>query len=86
MSVDIGILEMNFKTKNMKTNYQVTFGYKAIIAIDVKANSEEEAKEEAIKILQTNRDKMYRNGNINLQDDNFKAEGILNMDETWNQM
>ena len=70
----------------MKTHYQITVLYKALITIDVKAISEEEAKSQAIGILKTNKDKMYRNGAINLQDDNFKADGILNMDETWNQM
>jgi hypothetical protein len=70
----------------MKTNYQITVGYKAIITIDVKSNSEDEAKKEALEVLKTNRDKMFRNGNIRLQDDNFKADGILNMDETWNQL
>jgi hypothetical protein len=68
----------------MKTNYQVTFGYKAIICIHVKSESEEEAKEKAIEVLKINRDKMYKNGNLELQDDNFKADGILNMDKTWN--
>lgn len=69
----------------MKTNYQVTFGYKAIITVDVKAVDENQAKEEAVKILKANRDKMFRSNNISLQDDNFKPNGILNMDETWNQ-
>jgi len=70
----------------MKTHYQVTFGYKAIITVDIKADNEEDAKNEAVEILKINRDKMYRNGNISLQDDNFKPDGILNMDETWNQI
>jgi hypothetical protein len=68
----------------MKTNYEVTFGYKAIITIDVKANNEEDAKREATEILKSSRDKMFRSNNINLQDDNFKPNGIINMDETWN--
>ena len=69
----------------MKTNYQVTFGYKAIITVDIKADNEEDAKNEAVEILKINRDKMYRNRSISLQDDNIKPDGILNMDETWNQ-
>jgi hypothetical protein len=70
----------------MKTHYQVTVGYKAVITIDVRTTSEEEAKKMAIDILSTNRDKMFRNGAIHLQDDTFNADGILNMDETWNQL
>jgi hypothetical protein len=70
----------------MKTNYQVTFGYKAIITINVKAVDEKQAKEEATEILKTERDRMFKKNNINLQDDNFKPDGILNMDETWNQL
>lgn len=69
----------------MKTHYQITVGYKAIIVIDVKAVTEEDAKDQAIKILEANRDKMFKSGDINLQDDNYKADGILNMDETWNK-
>jgi uncharacterized protein YbjQ (UPF0145 family) len=69
----------------MKTHYQITIGYRAIITIDVKADSEEEAKEQALKIMTTQRDKMFKNGVINLQDDNYKADGVLNMDETWNK-
>ncbi|MFA5195585.1 MAG: hypothetical protein WC401_07285 [Bacteroidales bacterium] len=69
----------------MKTNYQVTFGYKAIITIGVKAENEEQAKKEATEILKSNRDKMFKANNIDLQDDTFKPDGILNMDETWNQ-
>jgi hypothetical protein len=68
-----------------KTNYQVTFGYKAIITIDVKSDSEGDAKKQATEILKISRDRMFRANDVTLQDDNFKPDGILNMDETWNQ-
>lgn len=70
----------------MKTHYQVTFGYKAIITVDVRTVDETQAKEIANNIFKVNRDKMFNNGQLSLQDDNFKPDGILNMDETWNQL
>lgn len=69
----------------MKTNYQVTIAYKAIITIDVKADSEDAAKKMAIEKMGKQRDKMFASNQVSLQDDNYKADGILNMDETWNQ-
>ncbi len=66
-------------------NYQVTIGYKAVITFDVKAESEGDAKDEAIKEMNKIRDKIYK-GKAILQDDNYKADGILNMDETWNML
>jgi len=71
-----------FKTITMR-NYQITIGYKAVISVSVKANSEEEAKEKALEKFKKNKDKLFVNG-IDLQDDNFKADGILDMDATWN--
>ena len=69
----------------MKTNYQITFAYKAIITIDVNSIDEDQAKKEATEILKKSRNKMFRSKYISLEDDNFKPNGILNMDETWNQ-
>lgn len=69
----------------MKTNYQVTIGYKAIITIDVKAANETEAKAIAVDLMKKSKEKMFNRQSVILQDDNFKVDGILNMDETWNQ-
>lgn len=70
-----------------QTNYQVTIGYKAVICIDVKANSEEEARQEAIEIfIDKERKKWYKTRNVHLQDDTFGDHGIVDMDETWNQL
>lgn len=66
-----------------KTNYQVTIGYKAVICVNVKAESEEEAKLLAIDKFEFNRERMYGK-NIDLQDDCYRADGVLNMDATWN--
>ena len=66
------------------TNYQITIGYKAVITIDLQAINEEEAKKAAIKIMSDQRDKMFKKKGVQLQDDNFKADGILDMDATWN--
>lgn len=65
------------------TNYQITIGYKAIITINVKAENEEDAKKKAIEQMRKSSAKMYSNS-VQIQDDNYKADGILNMDETWN--
>jgi len=64
-------------------NYQITIGYKAVICVSVKASNEQEAKDIAVKKFAQKKDTIYRNG-IELQYDNFKADGILDMDATWN--
>jgi hypothetical protein len=69
------------------TNYQITIGYKAVICIDVKANSEEEAKEKATELFNnTVRTKPYQNPKVTMQDDTFKVDGICDMDRTWNML
>lgn len=78
-----------FKNKiNMKakSQYQITIGYKAVITVDVNASSEEEAKKKALESMKVQRDKMFKVQGFDLQDDNFKADGCLNMDETWNMV
>lgn len=67
------------------TNYEITIGYKAVITVDIKANSEQEAKEKAINEFVKNRDKMFRS-KVDLQDDTYKVHGVLDMDETWNML
>jgi hypothetical protein len=64
-------------------NYQITIGYKAVISVNVKASDEKEAKDIAVKKFAKQKDKLYGKG-IEIQDDNFKADGILDMDATWN--
>lgn len=70
----------------MKTNYQITIGYKAVVCVDVKASDEKEAKEKSLELFKKQRDKMMFTSQIQLQDDTFNTHGILNMDETWNQL
>lgn len=65
-----------------KINFQCTVGYKAVICIDVKAENEAEAKQLALKEMGKLQDRAYT-GKVILQDDNYKIDGILNMDETW---
>ncbi len=67
-------------------NFQVTIGYKSVVCIDVKAGNEDEAKKKAVAIFGEEKDKMFLKNNVNLQDDNYKADGVLNMDETWNML
>ena len=59
-------------------NYQVTIGYKAVIVVNVKADNESTAKSKAIQKLTDNKDKMFVKG-IELQDDNYKADGVLGL-------
>lgn len=68
------------------TNYQITIGYKAVITVDVKAESEDEAKAKAIDLFQKERWKMNQKQNVSIQDDSFKADGVLDMDKTWNML
>jgi hypothetical protein len=65
------------------TKYQITIGYRAVIAVNVTASDEKEAKDIALKKFSKKKEKLYNNG-IELQDDNYKADGILDMDATWN--
>lgn len=64
-------------------NYKVTIGYKAVICVNIKAKDEKDAKDLAVRKLTNQKNKMFKNG-IELQDDNFKADGCLDMDATWN--
>jgi ribosomal protein L21 len=56
----------------MKSNYQVTIGYKAVITVDITAGSEEEAKKKAIEIMKAQRDKMYKKHGFDLQGDTLE--------------
>jgi D-alanine-D-alanine ligase-like ATP-grasp enzyme len=69
-----------------KTNCSITIGYKAVISVNVKADNEEDAKTIALEIFKASKEKMYRRNDVTLEDDNFKADGCLNMDETWGMM
>ena len=68
-------------------NFQVTIGYKAVINVDVKATTEEEAKKKALQVFKDKEhQKWFNRKDINLQDDTFGTQGVLNMDETWNML
>ena len=66
-------------------NYDITIGYRAVITVAIKANSEQEAKEKAINEFVKSRNKMI-GGKVSLQDDTFQVHGILDMDETWGML
>ena len=69
------------------TNYQVTIGYRAIIQIDVKAETEEEAKKTAVNLFtERERSKWFQRKDITLNDDNYGADGVMNLDNTWNMV
>jgi hypothetical protein len=65
------------------TNYEIIIGYKAVITISVKATDEKEAKDIALKQFTKQRGNL-NNKNIQIQDDNYKVDGICDMDRTWN--
>jgi len=69
-----------------KTNFQVTIGYKSVIYIDVKAETEEEAKKKDMEIMSNKKEKIFTKRNVHLQDDSYNAYGVLNMDETWEML
>jgi len=68
------------------TNYQITIGYKSILTIDVKAENEADAKKIALDKMKTVQTRISGVKNVNLNDDNYKVDGIINMDETWNML
>ena len=43
-------------------------------------------KKLAVEQMAKARDKMFYKTKLELQDDTFKADGVLNMDETWNML
>jgi len=64
--------------------YQITFGYKAVITVNVKAESEAEAREKGLKKFESVRVAVSKKAS--LEDDSYKVDGVLNMDETWNAL
>lgn len=56
-----------------KTEFQVTIGYKAVLSVNVKADTEDEAKQKALAEFEKFR---HFGNNIDIQDDNFGAYGI----------
>ena len=68
----------------MKTDYDVTIGYRAVVVVNIKATNETEAKEKALELFKKEKNKFYNK--VQLQDDNFAVQGILNMDETWGML
>jgi hypothetical protein len=70
-----------------KTNYQVTIGYKAVITVNINADSEQEARKQALEYFkEKERKKWYNSKNVQLEDDSYADQGVLNMDETWLQI
>lgn len=69
----------------MKTNYDVTIGYRAVICATVKAESEEQARETALKEFEKFRSGASK-GSLQLSDDNFEVVGVLDLDKSWNAL
>jgi len=66
------------------TNYQITIGYKAVVSVEVKAENEKEAQQKAVAIFGKQKDKIFNKNGVKIQEDNFKADGCLDLDRTWN--
>ena len=66
----------------MKTNYEVTIHFQTLLIVQIKANSEEEAKEKARTLVI---DKGIYAKNVSVQDNELKVAGALNMDDSWNK-
>lgn len=73
---------MTLKTSEMKNNYSVTIGYRAVLEVSVNAESEEEAKEIALEHIELMRGRLGK-GKITLNDDRYKVAGVLNMNDSW---
>jgi len=67
--------------KTKKTEYQVTVGYKAVVCFTIKAEDAEAAKQTVLAIVKEQG--IYEG---ELQDETYGADGILNMDTTWNMV
>jgi putative cell wall-binding protein len=68
------------------TNYEITIGYKAVLVIKIKAIDEKQAKEKALEAMKKVQDKINSVKEVSISDDNYKVDGILDMDETWNMV
>lgn len=71
----------------MKNEYQVTIGYTGVLTVTVKAENEMDAKKVALEIFKKQKEKVFNTrGKVILEDDNYAANGVLNLDETWNKL
>lgn len=69
--------------KKVKKEFQVTFGYRAVITVNVTVENEEQAK--TIALAQFNDDfRLPGAKNIDIQDDEISVAGVVNMSESWN--
>ncbi len=63
----------------MKTQYQVTICYKAIITINIDAENEEEAKIKSVEVMKRQRDKMFKINGFDLQYDGINFNNNSNL-------
>lgn len=68
--------------KKPGTNFRITIGYRAVISVDVLAPSKRAGEKKALESFKSAKARFF-SGNIILEDDNFNAHGILNLDATW---
>lgn len=69
-------------------NYTVTIGYNAVIEVDVKANSLEEAMEKGLKQFDSKEHSRWfkTKNNVSLLDDTYDSQGARNDSMTWEKL
>jgi hypothetical protein len=68
--------------KKKQTEFQITIGYRAVLCMCVKADNEEQAKQKVLAEFE----KVRHFNKLDIQDDSFRVDGVLNMDETYNML
>jgi lipase chaperone LimK len=66
-----------------KKEYQVSIGYKAVIQVTVKSEDAEKAKLDALDYF---RQYEHFGNKSEILDSNFGADGVVDMDATWNMV
>lgn len=65
-------------------NYEITIGYKAVITVSVRAGNETNAKKIGLAEFTKNGRGSFKGKKVQLQYDNYKVDGCVDMDATWN--
>jgi hypothetical protein len=69
----------------MKTNYQVTIGYRAIVTVDLATETEDEANKIAYDLFDKATGKMV-DRKIQIIQEKIEVAGIVNMDKTFHSI
>lgn len=69
-------------TKNKKTEYRITVGYRAVVSYTVKTDDIEQAKKDILERIKVSG--IYDDSDI--QDETYGIYGMVDMDKTWNMV